>query len=132
MDTSKIAMLKETMNKATSFYRVWDYFFDHIAEDPELLAAGRPVEDKILEELVTRVAPSCMEKPPRVFGLLLIEIPGADFIHGIGRFDGCAAAVFYFKDMGVGMLAVIGPDGKSSRIARFVGVVVECRKPPVA
>jgi hypothetical protein len=74
-------------------------------------------------QLVALIGQQCFQRPVSVTQALLIEVPGRGFIHGSGWIDGQMMGVFYFPDLGVGMLSVCRSGG-DTLMARFGAVTV--------
>jgi hypothetical protein len=127
MELAKLDDLKEKMLKGKNFSVVWDYFFDHFGEDPEFIEAGQSAPEEVsslLSTVIEQVAAEMLRQTIIVVRLLVVEIPGRSFYHGACTFNGRPGSLFYFGDVGVGMLSVTSPAPSSTvTFARFTATI---------
>ena len=112
--------LREKLINATHFGSVQHWFLDRFEEDAEFRAIGVPVQHPNVEAAMQAVAQTIFKRPVELSNVMLVRIPGHDFIHGNAMTNGCMVSVICFEDIRVGLVTVAGntPDGQS-HFARF-------------
>jgi hypothetical protein len=119
MDLSGLSTLKQQLVDATDFAPVWDYFMTNFGEDPAFMALGERAHCPLLEAIIPHVGQSIFQKKVPVANLLLTRLPEQQFIHGGFMLNGKLATVFYFEDLGVGLLTVALSFAGNTRLVRF-------------
>jgi hypothetical protein len=109
------ALQKATLNtdgtRQGSFSVLFHSFLD-IAEDPDLLKAGKPTKDKTLKaaiEACTRDATG--NNALSIQGLRMLRIDSAGFIHGSFFTGSSVGTFFYFEQARQGLVALVRSGG---------------------
>lgn len=122
MDLPRLQELQQKLRHDKDLAPVWDYFLTHLAEDPAFIALGERFRDPFVESVVTEVGRQLYGPGGKVRGLLLSRLPDQAFIHGGFSVAGRVGAVFYFEDVGMGLVAVAeNAPSTLMRYARFSG-----------
>jgi hypothetical protein len=119
MDLAGLATLKKHLVEADDFARLWDEFMTKYGERRAFMRHGEPYRSPLLETAITAAAAGVMGREVPVRGMMLIRIPEHGFVHGGLQVGGKFANVFYFEDLGVGLLTVVLSDAGDTRFARF-------------
>ncbi len=114
--------LKLKMGTATDFSEVYNYFFDHLGENPAFLDIGQPTRHEVLEQVLANIAGKILKtRRVAIQRALFIHLPEHGFIHGTCHLNNNhIATFFYFEDIDAGMMATspMPPTGET-QIARF-------------
>jgi hypothetical protein len=131
MDLSGLAILKKKLITASEFVPVWEYFMTHFGENREFMLLGEPVQSPIIEASVAQAAQGIFKMPVSAAKLRLIRLPAHRFIHGPVSLFGKFGNVFYFEDVGVGLLTIVlKMDGSDNRLARFTTQTLPAKDVP--
>ncbi|MBD3421793.1 MAG: hypothetical protein GF398_16895 [Chitinivibrionales bacterium] len=116
-----LTSLKAKMATDADLKDIFSYFFDHYAEDPQLLEISNPVEDELLTQTLCILAEQvCGLKNVTLGSSMFLTVKGQDFIHGGCMIQNYMANIFYFKDIDAGMAAFAAfPAMNETQIARF-------------
>ena len=125
-----LPLLKKKLVQATEFNLVFHYFFDHFGENREFMSLGQEVHNRELESIISRIAGELLGTQVLLMKLMLIRVPKQQFVHGTGIFNGRLATFFYFEDINVGMMALLGPHPDAeTKFTRFSGMHMPPAKP---
>ena len=121
MNLAKLAKLKEKLIGATDFFPVMDHFMTEFGESDEFLRMGQPTRNAVLEATIREAGKQVFTDAESidVEYMQLIELPGYHFIHGGFFLNNCVSSVFYFEDLGMGMMAVATSMAGETRFVRF-------------
>lgn len=119
MDLAKLETLKQLLVEAREFMPVWDYFMTHFGEQRDFMELGEPARSPLLEELVRQAAREIVDPSATIGTLMLVRLPEQRFIHGAVTVQGKFGNIFYFEDVGVGLLAVVMTMDGDNRLIRF-------------
>lgn len=115
--------LKLKMGTATDFSEIFNYFFDHLGEDPAFLDIGQPIRHEVLEQVLAKIAGQILKtRWAAIQQALFIHLPQQGFIHGTCHLNNnYFATYFYFEDIDAGMMAMTDfpPSGGETQMARF-------------
>ena len=114
-----IATLRNLLPAAAGISDVWNYFFDHLATNPDFLDASEPCKSADLESKIEVAARSIFGKAKtRVKHGLWLQVPAHGLIHGSCSVEGCVTTALYFPDIQTGV-AAIQRGGSSIMQVRF-------------
>lgn len=104
----KVLLLKEKVLDEKEFSVSFNYFMDHFAENEDFLKKGKKVTKAprmkaALEQVAGMVFPG---ENIKVRHLVLTHLKRHDFLHGGGMVGDRQAVLFFFQDMGFGMVAI--------------------------
>lgn len=120
MDMSKLETLKEMLLHGKDFARTWEFFLDHFGENAEFMDGGERTESPLLEAVISQVGQQLSGSPVPLKNLLLVRIPGQDFIHGGCVLGTRIANVIFFEDAQAGLIAIPwSPSTGETKYARF-------------
>lgn len=119
MDLSQLAVLQEKLVQAENFSEVWDYFMTHFAEQPGFMNHGDTVRHPVVEAAIAAAAMQVLGPQAKIDRMLLVRLPEQRFIHGAVTVKGRMANVFFFEEVGVGLLAVVMSWAGDNRMVRF-------------
>ncbi|HNG94917.1 MAG TPA: hypothetical protein PLB32_19090, partial [Acidobacteriota bacterium] len=115
-----LAELKRKVQTAQNLKEPWEYFFDHLGEKDEFLAAGKEIQHPFLESVLQEVGKAILQTEPKPTQTLLIQMTNQPFIHGASWISGRLFNILFFPDDQIGMIAVASPwDMKNVTFARF-------------
>jgi len=128
MDLKKLNILKEKLMTTEDFHQPWNYFFDHFGENPVFMTQGKQTENPKLKAVITSIGQKMFqhEEDMTIDHLLLMEIKEYQFIHGAAFIQGRFITVLYFKEIDMGLVAVMGSPEIS--LARFTSLEVKTDK----
>ena len=112
----RVAKLKKILVDAKDFSDVFNYFMDHLGEDPGFLMLGRRGESELLTKIVTRIARQVLGKKVELDSMLVVEIPELQFIHGTGTVQDWIFNMFLFVDSDIGLVAMVPSSEKKGRL----------------
>jgi hypothetical protein len=125
-----LPLLKKKLVQATEFNKVFHYFFDHFGENREFMALGEAYQSREFESLIGHIAGQLLGTRVVLMQLLLIHLPKQQFVHGTAQINGRLASFFYFEDIKVGMMALLGPHPDAeTKFTRFSGMYMPPSKP---
>jgi hypothetical protein len=124
MNWQALDQLREMVQAASNFSEVWSFFLDHFGVNEEFLSLGRPTANDALAALLEEAFKTSGQKHlqrsrVRVRRMLLIELPEQKLVHGPAMIDRATAGVFYFTDLGVGMIALSQRGSGWAHFSRF-------------
>jgi hypothetical protein len=122
MDLARLQELKNKLLHDKELAPVWLYFLDHFAENADFMALGNRIHHPLVETVIDRVSKQLFPRDGAVVGVLLTGLPEQKFLHG-GFFMGLRpGGVFFYEDIGMGLLAVPDlPPSIEVKYARFSG-----------
>ncbi|MGH7170790.1 MAG: hypothetical protein ACRELG_10965 [Gemmataceae bacterium] len=122
MDLALLQELKQKLLHDKDLAPVWAFFLDHFAEDPSFIALGDRVDHPFIEAVLAQVSHQLFPRDGAVIGILLTRLAEQQFLHG-GFFMGLRpGGVFFYEDIGMGLLAVPDlPPSIEVKYARFSG-----------
>lgn len=113
-DMTHLDALKQQLIAAQDFKQIWDYFFDHCAENSDFLDRGERVSHPDLEHTLSKVAQQLLDAPDaQLSNLLLIKVAGYDFYHGAFFMGSRLVNVMFFADIDAGTLAIAPAPGSA-------------------
>jgi hypothetical protein len=118
MNATKLVELKELLVKATKFSDVYEFFFEHFSNDPELKAGGQKVKDALLEKVVN-VGFDQVKKGAKATQLTLFRLPKYFLTHGIASSGQMFGIILFFEDISTGMFTLGSMIGGPSAFIRF-------------
>src|SRR5262245_23900652 len=120
MDLSKLATLKDLLLNGNDFARTWEYFLDNFGENAQFMDGGERTQSPLLEAVISQVGQQLAGEPVALKDLLLVKIPGQDFIHGGCQIGTRIASVIYFENDKSGLIAIPwSPATGETKYARF-------------
>ena len=120
MDPSHFATLRDKLLHGTDFIAVWEYFLDHVADDPEFDAGGQRTRSELLEPVFERYCLSAVKAAPPPGRVLLVRYGPAQFIHGGAMVGRLLVNVMFFEDLQAGLFSVTDPTGRQKTVvSRF-------------
>ena len=121
MALSKLDELRSRLAGATAFAEVWDFFFDHFANNAAFMQVGQRTEQPVLQAAVEGIAEQVFKRKHDFVDFLVIEIPEKQFFHGCSMLDnGAMISYIFFADINMGMAAVVrSPFGGETTFGRF-------------
>jgi len=120
MDLALLATLKQKLVNATQFSDVFSYFLDHFGEQPDFMGLGERTTDPFVEAVLLQVGQTLFGKAVDLTGLLLVQLPEHQFLHGAATLGGKLATVIYFEDVHMGLIA-LDWSAKETKFSRFRG-----------
>src|SRR5271154_2520074 len=99
MNLARLEKLKHIVATCKDLTAAFDYFMDHFGENDEFLDLGKPKPHPFLQQLISTVGGQMFGAKVVVASLLLIKVPGTQFIHGAGRLNRLPVTVIYFDDI---------------------------------
>jgi hypothetical protein len=120
MDLSGLLLLKHKLLHDKELAPVWAYFLDNFGEDSDFIANGERTSHELVEAVVEQIAEQMFGADGKVRNLLLVRVPGQQFIHGGLTVGGRFGGVIFFEDEQIGLVVV--PDKPPSievKYARF-------------
>ncbi len=108
----RLLRLKERVLDAEEFSAVFEYFMDEFVDDPEFLEHGKlvtkaPRLKAALRQISRQIFP---EGRHQVTQIMLKHLKRHQFFHGTATVNEQLATVFFFRDLGFGMVAITAPD----------------------
>lgn len=114
----KIDQLKRLLVNARDFSTILNWFFDELAADPTFRAKGKPLKDKeiegrflgVIEVIKERLTP----KPQgRAQVLAMLWLKDYKLAHGAFLLGDRFGAIFYFRDLDMGLCALGAMNGSA-------------------
>jgi hypothetical protein len=125
MDLKLLQELKGKLLHDKMLAPVWEYFFDHFAEDSEFIALGERATHQLVETIVAEVGKQMFGREGVVNSLLLTRVPDQQFLHGCLIIGGRVGGVIYFEDAQIGLVAMADkPPSIEVKYARFSGQMI--------
>ena len=120
MDPSHFATLRDKLRHAEKFQSIWEYFVDHIADDPEFNGDSHRTRSEFLEPMFEQFCKSAVGRKPDPKELLFVRYGKEHFIHGGAPVGSLIVNVLFFEDLMTGVFCVTDPFGKRpTQFARF-------------
>lgn len=133
IDFSKIRTLRDMVQTATDLSEPWNYFFDHLVDDPGFMALGKRVgKAPMLKATLESVGEEVFGGEAQLRRLELQSLRKHDLVHGACFINGCHSTVLFLPDVKMGLLAVSKPG--NTQLVRFteMGVAPAGEPGPVA
>jgi hypothetical protein len=102
----RLSTLKEMVQTEGDFGKTFDYFFDHLAADPEFTAVGKKTKHTVLKQLMDSLGRRLFGEDAKVSSMIVVRLRRERFYHGSCLLDGRLAAFFLFEDIDRGMAGV--------------------------
>ena len=115
-----IDTLKSKMQTVENFADAWNYFFDHLGENPAFLREGKRIEDEMLKFLIVQSVKSAGKGATNITQCMFVEV-GGNFVHGPVIIGPNMVNLLYFRDINMGMLAIVSLT-KKTRETHFVRI----------
>lgn len=115
----KLNTLKEMVQTEEDFGKTFDYFFDHLAADPEFTAAGKKTKHSLLKQLMAGLGRRLFGENAKVSSMFVIRLRPERFYHGSCLLDGHIAGFFLFEEIDRGMAGVTMSLAGGMHYARF-------------
>ena len=106
MDLSHLQELKKKLVNDKDLLPVWEFFLDHLGDDPAFIERGELVSHAFLEEILPRLGMQMYPRDAMTCQMRLVRLADQQFIHGAVNVDGRAGGVLFFEEVQVGLLAV--------------------------
>jgi hypothetical protein len=106
MNLSSLQELKKKLVNDKDLLPVWEFFLDHLGDDPAFIDLGEPVDHAFLQEVLPRLGAQMYPRAAMICQMRLVRLADQQFIHGAVNVDGRAGGVLFFEDVQVGLLAV--------------------------
>ena len=120
MDPSHFITLRDKLLHAEKFSDVWEYFLDHISDDPEFNVASHRTRSEVLEPIFDQFCSHALKAKPAHGSLLLVRYGPNHFIHGGAMVGTMLVNVLFFEDLMTGLFSVTDPTGRRpARLSRF-------------
>jgi hypothetical protein len=125
----KLETLKKMLDEEKKFSVTFNYFFDHLGEDPYFFDSCKKTKNPLIKEMLKHVGEQLFDDDGMVTNLKLLKYPKANFYHGSCFVHGRTASLFFFEDIKKGMAAVhISPLTSEVKYIRLTGTVIEGNK----
>ncbi len=122
MDLKKLDELKEVLTSAEEIGDIWDFFFDHLGENPDFHALGKRRKSPLLNTILVQLGKQLFGPEGKLTGLHLVVLRAQRFAHGSCTLGGYPATVLYFADIGLGSAAVTDPKTGHTHFIRFTNM----------
>ncbi len=121
MTPGKFNMLRKKLQNDTDLNAIMNYFYDHFADHEEFIKMCEPTRHEDLESLLPTVIRGVFKRPRVVLrDVVLLRVPGQNMVHGGFSIDGALGFFFYFEDLDMGAIGIVGgPLGDLSVAVRF-------------
>jgi len=125
VDLNKLDTLKEKVMTAKDFKEPINYFFDHFGENPDFIQAGKRANNPLLHNILIKVGEALFPgQNITVTNIMLLEVKSHQFFHGSCFIHGRITNVFFFKDIDMGMCAIV-MGGSNMMMSRFSSTYIE-------
>jgi hypothetical protein len=101
-----VSELKRKLATETEFGEIWRHYFDQFAENEAFLKLGRRVRSPDFERVISNVGFRLLVDEIELRQVMLTEIPEYSMLHGACLVNGHVAAVLFFADIDMGLLAI--------------------------
>lgn len=106
---SEMEKLKEILLSCDDFRDVYNYFFDHLTNNPDFMKMGRKSKAPFLKSALKAIGKQLFKDEVKITRLLITKIAKYSFYHGPCFINGIMSSVIFFKDIDMGMLSMIMP-----------------------
>ncbi|MBF0624375.1 MAG: hypothetical protein HQL82_06165 [Magnetococcales bacterium] len=105
-----LSELKESIQTASDLAEPFRLFMSNVGENLEFIHRSKKTRHQRIFDIIKAVVEKRMNHKFSAKKCLVLSVDGApDFFHGACQFGGTIINVFYFQDIGVGMLATSTP-----------------------
>lgn len=111
--------LKQKLMVAEKIGDVWDYFFDHLGENPRFMALGKVRKSPLLRKILVKLGRELYGTSGKLTQLRLKVLRPQHFAHGSCFLGDHPASVLYFSDIGLGTVAATDPRTGMTHFVRF-------------
>ena len=98
MDLSRLQELKKKLVNDKDLLPVWEFFLDHLGDDPAFIERGKLVSHAFLEEILPRLGMQMFPRDAMSCQMRLVRLADQQFIHGAVNVDGRAGGVLFFEE----------------------------------
>ena len=124
----KLDTLKEMVQVEENFGKIFEYFFAHVAGDPDFEAAGKKGKHAILKKLLNGLCRQMFGEESSVSGTFIIQLRLSRFFHGSCFLDGRPTAFFFFEEIDKGMIAITMSMAGKMHYVRFSSTFIGADK----
>ncbi len=120
----ELETLKRILVTNKNFKEIYEYFLDHLGENPDFQRHGKKTKHPFLKKILTTVGRQIFHDETQVTKLVLIKIPQYPFYHGVCLLGGTMCSLMFFQDIEVGLLSLLMPMFET-RFVRFSATRIE-------
>lgn len=102
--------LKRMLMMEDNFHKIYTYFFDHLGESLDFIRSGKREKNPDLKKILQAIGESALNEKVMVTRLVLTRVPEQRFYHGGCQLNGRMTTAFFFREIGMGMAAILRPD----------------------
>ena len=119
-----VSELQKVLVEGTDFAEIMFFYFDHVAHSPELQALGKPkTSDKLMKILGHAAEQILTPRAGATAGASSIYIEKYGFYHGPCTVDTLTGMIFFFENMGKGMMMLMNHQTKHTQFLRLTDVI---------
>jgi hypothetical protein len=118
MDITRLSELKEKLLHDKDFSTIWLFFLDEFGDHQEFWRFGSQVKEHVVVDIMAQTGMRLYNQKVASVSHRLIRIEEAQFLHGSFVMHGRMGTVFYFEDVGAGLMA-ISDEGGETKFLRF-------------
>ncbi len=111
--------LEQLLQEESDFNEIYKKFFSVVQND-DFISSGAPCSDNRIEEMLKRILLKIFDST-KLINIMIINIEKYGFYHGTVSVDALPGSFFYFKDISMGMLAVVKRRNDEISFIRFTG-----------
>ncbi len=104
--TAALQTLKTMLRTEETFSNTYRYFFDHVSMNQNFIADSKRETNKQVQMILQTTGDHIFGKKCEITNLVLLRVESKNFVHGACGLGGCFAAVMYFEDIDMGMIAI--------------------------
>ena len=103
------------------FKKTYTYFFDNLTDDDAFMMMAERTQDPDFKKIMQAVGQGFLQQTSvTITKFLSMPLPAQQFVHGVCHIDGRLATFFFFKEISMGMAAMVTPGGEYNTLfARF-------------
>ena len=102
--------LKRKLIFEDKFSDTYNYFFDCLGENIDFMRLGKRDKSPDLKKIIQAIGESVFHKEVIITRFLLTRLPKQRFYHGGYYIDGRLSTLFFFREVSMGMAAIIHPE----------------------
>ncbi|MEH2027005.1 hypothetical protein [Nostoc sp.] len=125
MKIDRLQSLKQKLTNDADLSRIWLFYMDYFADQPEFTDLGEPVYNEYLDAVLQKTCQQMFARAIKITDFLLIYITPYRLFHGAFQVEGRIGGVIYFEDIKIGLLAVSAdyPPNDVVKYSRFSEVI---------
>jgi len=104
----EIKEFKKLLSSSNDFREIWNYFSENFARNDSFFDLGKEIKSKKIKSLITLAGEKLLQKKVTVSNLAIANIKKFNFSHGACAIDNKFGAFFYFNDINIGLLSLMG------------------------